>query len=447
MEVGFSLCDITPGPGIYLTGYGHPERLADGVHLPLEATVMVLRENGVEAAVLGLDWCFVDWPLAQEIRAAIRAAAGIPETNILCCCSHTHSAPHTTFMRTIGRTAVDPENKGVQYVRDMIPRLADAVRQAKANLWECAACFAAGRTEVGISRRSVDENGQVSGMAGDPDAIRDPYMTAVRFADRETGRDLGILVHCGAHNTAMGLDRKISSDWCGVMKRRIRDTYPVPVLYLNGAEGDVGPRTNRWLDIPGCPGFSAGAGDGPKSAEEVGYRAASDALRLLENMRDFRTDLPLAVRTGELRLPQKLSMTQEEAENLTARYAETPPEGVLQEVECGVAKTVLEAWKRPPEPELVLEQTVVAFGPVALTPFPFEMFSIFSLRLRKYGPFEYTLLVSQVNGRNAYLPDRGSFAMGGYEPECLKTIRPYVVEPHAGDVAIRQSLALLRKMR
>ena len=164
-------------------------------------------------------------------------------------------------------------------------------------------------------------------------------------------------------------------------------------------------------------------------------------------MRDFRTDLPLAVRTGELILPQKLSMTREEAENLTARYAETPPEGVLQEVECGVAKTVLEAWKRPPEPELVLEQTVVAFGPMALTPFPFEMFSIFSLRLRKYGPFEYTLLVSQVNGRNAYLPDRGSFAMGGYEPDCLKTIRPYVVEPHAGDVAIRQSLALLRAMR
>ena len=111
-----------------------------------------------------------------------------------------------------------------------------------------------------------------------------------------------------------------------------------------------------------------------------------------------------------------------------------------------IAKTLYAAWQEPPEETLELEQTLIAFGPVALVPFPFEMFSIFSLRLRKYGPFEYTLMLSNTNGRNAYLPDRGAFAMGGYEVECLKTIRPCVIKPQAGDLAVSQSLASLRTM-
>ncbi len=44
------------------------------------------------------------------------------------------------------------------------------------------------------------------------------------------------------------------------------------------------------------------------------------------------------------------------------------------------------------------------------------------------------------------MPDRGAFAMGGYEPECLKTVRPYVIKPEAGDLAVAQSLAALRGM-
>ena len=45
MKVGFSVVDITPEPGIYLTGYGMPERLATGVHSPLTATAMVLDDG------------------------------------------------------------------------------------------------------------------------------------------------------------------------------------------------------------------------------------------------------------------------------------------------------------------------------------------------------------------------------------------------------------------
>jgi hypothetical protein len=100
----------------------------------------------------------------------------------------------------------------------------------------------------------------------------------------------------------------------------------------------------------------------------------------------------------------------------------------------------------PPQPELVFVQTVLAFGPVALAPFPFEMFSIFSLRLRKYGPFAYNLLCSCSNGGNGYLPDRAAIAAGGYEISWREKVRAYVTTPEAGDVAITQTLASLREL-
>ena len=117
MKVGFSVVDITPEFGIYLTGYGCPERLAKELHSPLTATAMVLQDGEKSAAVIGFDWCVIDWELTQDIRHAVFEKTEIPEQNILLCCSHTHSAPHTTNMRTLGRSADDPENKGVEYVK------------------------------------------------------------------------------------------------------------------------------------------------------------------------------------------------------------------------------------------------------------------------------------------------------------------------------------------
>ncbi len=447
MKIGFAVSDITPELGIYLTGYGRPERLAEAVHSPLTATAMYLDDGKTKAVVIGLDWCFVDWELTKSIRKAITSATGVPESHILLCCSHTHSAPHTTYMRTLGRVAVDPENKGVDYVFKSIPAIVDAVKRAKEAAKECEAGFSACKTKACTSRRGTDENGKVSMFLCDDDVVHDDNMTTVLFRERETGAPLGILIHASGHNTAMGgYDRSISSDWCGVMKSRINDTYKVPVLFVNGGFGDMGPRSNRWSQNATGKGFSAGGGSGPATASEVGLVAATDALRALSDIRDFRNQLPLAVKVNEVRMPQALSMSESEATRIIASFDAKVENEAEPDLNYQIAKAVAAEYKKPLQPEFIFEQTIVALGPLALVPFPFEVFSVFSLRLRKYGPFQYNLVCGNTNGRNAYLPDRAAFAMGGYEPECLKTIRPYVIKPEAGDLAITQSLAFLREL-
>ena len=446
MKAGFSVVDITPECGIYLTGYGCPERLAKELHSPLTATAMVLQDGEKSAAVIGFDWCFIDWELTQDIRRAVFEKTEIPEQNILLCCSHTHSAPHTTYMRTLGRSAVDPENKGVEQVKKSIPAIVEAVVKAKQSLKEVVASFAEGKTKTGVNRRGMDKNGVVRGFIADPEAIYDDNMTAVRFKDAETMEDIGIMVHCSAHNTAMGNNHYISSDWCGVMKKRVSTRFSnVPVLFVNGAIGDVGPRTNYRIQSETFFGYSAGIGDGPTSVEEVGYRAATDAIGLLENMRDFRSDLPLKTYTTTISVPQEISMSEETAKSILAKYDSSADQSVEPPTEYQLAKIAIETWKLPPQPTFSFEQTLVAFGPLAFAPFPFEVFSIFSLRLRKYGPFQYTLLCSNTNGRNAYFPDRGAIACGGYEVDCRKMVRPYVLKPEAGDLAVSQTLDALEK--
>lgn len=447
MKAGFAVSDITPELGIYLTGYGAPERLANGIHSPLHAGAMVLDDGKQQAAVISLDWCAVDWELTKWIRTEIFKATGIAEKNILLSCTHTHSAPHTILDRTLGRTSVDPESKGVEYAKKSTPAIIDAIIRAKDSMREVTAAFAEGMTETGVSRRGMDRNGVVRGFIADPFAICDNFMTAVHFKDAETMEDLGIMIHCSAHNTAMGLDYRISSDWCGVMKKRIGQRYNVPVIFINGAIGDVGPRTNRWVAGKTFSGYGAGGGDGESAAEEVGSRAATDALKLLENMRDFRSDLPLRINTATITLPQEIHMTEKEAKEIIEKYEGEKGEDGEPSVDYQLAKVAYETWQQPLQPEFSFEQTVISFGPLALAPFPFEVFSIFSLRLRKYGPFQYTLLCSNVNGRNAYFPDKGSIVYGGYEVNCRKTVRPYVLKPEAGDMAVSQTLDSLETLK
>ncbi|MCQ2380045.1 MAG: neutral/alkaline non-lysosomal ceramidase N-terminal domain-containing protein [Victivallaceae bacterium] len=444
MKTGFSIVDITPPLGIFLTGYGRPQRLATNVHTPLTATAMYLADGDAEAAVISVDWCFVDAVLAREIAEGISKVSGVPADGIVISCIHTHSAPHTSYWVDTWRGATDPEQKGLAYAKSCIPALAKAVSDAKSGAREAAIAFKAGKTETGISRRGQHETGEINMLLGDPDMVYDDNLTVARFIDAETKEDLGILVHCSAHNTAMGITTDISSDWCGVMRNRVNTRYSAPVVFLNGAIGDVGPRTRRWFEGEDFRGFSGGCGDGIDSVLEVGYRAANDVLALLENLRDFRNDVRLDVKSSELVLPQEICMTVEKANATLKEF-----EGIDPAVEARLqwAIRALEMWKKPLEPELRWSQALVAIGPLAIVPAPLEVFSILSLRLRKYSPYEYTLLCSNANGFYGYMPDRGAIACGGYEVLMRPAVRPYVFTPDAGDVMVVQCLAGLREMK
>lgn len=417
---GFGQADITPGLGTYLTGYGSSDRSAERILDPLHATALVLQQGKNKVAVVALDWCFICEAITEEIRMEVHKTIGIEPSNIQLSCSHTHSAPHTRTRRTIchGDRKIE---EGLAYVQTVIPAIVQAVRMADDSLTEAEIGFASIESLTGVSRRGVRKDGVCAGFIADPDAVFDPTMTVAHFREHGTRKSLGIMVHYGAHNTAMGNTRDVTRDWCGVMKDRIASQFHCPVLFLNGSEGDVGPRTNYIVSPDGM--LAAGGGDGLDSVREVGYRAATDAVSALTSIREFRSCLNLSVHTAPL----------------VFSYAPLPEEKYLRmEMEHLEKKDLqdgrdyqyclkaLEARQRPVVSSLIFQQTVVAFGPMVLLPLPVEIFSSISLRVRKNSPYPYTLLCSQSNGTHAYLTDREAVARGGYEVETRKMFGPYI---------------------
>lgn len=439
LEVGFGSAVITPPnfkQGVALGGYSHPERIAHEVNDDLNATALMLKQGEETAMIIVLDWLAVHAPAVQAIRAAVAAELNIQPEHIIVAATHTHSAPNT--MTAWGWGEADRE-----YIAGQIPHVVAACRMAESGLTAVRAGVACGRSKIGVNRYTLTLDGDYT-YGQSPDdfmgsdywqmhcndysyeanetAAYDDRMTVIKFV-AESGT-VGTLIHCGAHPTCMGGTAVISRDWCGVMRDRVAAVTKAPVIFLNGAIGDVGPRSNFLLETGK---FSAAGGDGIDAVREVGYRGASEALRLFCRIDEFHDDWSLTVKCEAQKYLHEpladLALARRRADELYPRRAE----GGVYTAEYRYYRAVIEAHKLPAQPDRTLEQTVIAIGPVAIVPMPGEIFSEITLRLRSYSPYGHTLCVSAANDFWGYLvPQSARFrpnysvwmelAFGAYKP-------------------------------
>lgn len=433
LQAGFGRTDITPALGVRLGGYGVKERPAEQILDRLHATAMVVRKGDLLAAVVNLDWICIEEDITARIRAEAAKLTGIPELNISVCTTHSHSVPNTLNFWGWG----ERENA---YIDSVLPAIAEAVRLAQEDLEAVAIGFATTESLVGVNRRGLDDKGNF-GFFGDPQGSFDPTMTVAHFKSGQKTK--GILVHYGAHGTAMGCNRLVSRDWSGVMKDRIEPQIGAPVLFLNGAIGDVGPRTNV---IKRGTRLSAGGGDGIESVREVGYRAATDAIRALVSIREFRSDLPLDVLVEDIFLPYAPLTPLDEARQALEKWAPRKDEWGHPMAEYRHNQAVIEAHTRPLLDGRSFKQTLIRLGPLVVIPMPGEMFAGISLRIRENSPFPYSLCCSVSNGSLSYLPTREARHRGGYETWVGRAAGPYLLADTIDDALVSENLRLLGKL-
>jgi len=198
------------------------------------------------------------------------------------------------------------------------------------------------------------------------------------------------------------------------MVDRIEKQIKAPVMFINGAIGDVGPRTNC-LREDGS--FSAGGGD-IDAVREVGYRAATDALHAFVKIKNYSGDIILDVATEQILFPyaplHDLAKAESELVKLepdknkygTPMYMYAHWSAVVKEYE----KTEQDRAKGK-----TFSQSILRLGDIVIIPFPGEIFSETALRIRKASPFQYTLCTSVTNGCIGYIPTREARHRGGYE--------------------------------
>lgn len=435
LKAGFGCTDVTPKPGVRLGGYGVRERPGEEVLDRLQANAIVLEQNGLKAVVINLDWICIEEYVVDRIREGINKSTGIPNHNITVCTTHSHSVPNTLNFWGWGDTESE-------YIDSVIPEIVRSAEIADSKLQEVSVGIAETESLVGVNRRGTTVEGNVCFNA-DPQGFFDPAMTVIKFTSKE-GVDVGIIIHYGAHGTAMGCNRLISRDWCGVMKDRVQSQYDkAAVLFLNGAIGDVGPRTNRRVG----DGLSAGGGDGIHSVREVGYRGATDAIRALLSIKELRADLKLAVHTEDIFIPYAPLTPLDVAEKEKAKWEPRKDEFGTAMCEYKHNCAVIDAHKKEILKGRNFTQTVIALGPVAIVPMPGEMFSGISLRIRRSSPYQHTLCCSVTNGSLSYLPTREARHRGGYETWVGRAGGAYLLADNIDDALVSENLKLLKAMK
>ena len=427
LRAGVARRDITPPLGVPLFGYPNPQRVAESVRDGLNVTVLVLEQDQVRAAIVSCDLCLPDDDTVAQIRAGVSQKTGIPPLHITVSYTQTHSGPST-------QTAWGWSDRNDTYLAMMTSRAIEAVVDAWNARQPVRVGIAATSSDVGVNRREIGENHQV-GLGVNPWGLYDPTMTVLRFVTL-ADQSLATIIHYGAHPTVLdGSTRAVSRDWPGVMVDRVEHFSKAPAIFINGAVGDIAPRSNTLRAV----------GDGEIALQEVGTRAAMDAMRAFRQIKDFR-DLGLAVHTGTFTMPYRPIAPLDEAVRKVAEYESKKEVYGTPRCEFLHWSAVVKAHEQGGGADgKRFDQTITSLGPVAIVAFPGEVFAETVMRLRKSSPFEYTLSASTTNGSNGYFPTRDSLHRGGYEVWVAKAFGPSILVENIDDVLFEENLKLLRE--
>jgi hypothetical protein len=287
-----------------------------------------------------------------------------------------------------------------------VPGCVKAAEGAWKSLEPARAGFGETRSYVGINRRQVLNDGRVI-LGQNPWGVFDPTMTVIAFTG-SAAKPLFNIVHYGAHCTASGMNREITRDWAGVMIDRLEKESGALTMFINGTEGDTGPRLPNSSTVGNLA-----------YALELGGLAAIDAVRAWRNIKEFR-EPEFGVTGGNITIPYAPLWPLETVQKRLSAYEGKEPPTV--NLEGAVYRTLNDIKARYERGETkpgsyVIPQTLFRIGPAAFIPFCFETFSEIGLRLRAYSPFQYTLTMSNANGAVGYLPAESDLCRGGYEVE------------------------------
>ncbi len=426
---GAARSDITPPLGSLLVGYADPNRLAESVRDPLNATAIVLERGETLVAIVSLDWSIIENETVAEVRAAVAKLIPIKPENVTVCVTHTHSGPAT--FNVFGWAELDRK-----YMDVAVPKIADAVRRAYESRRPVRIGISTTHSDVGVNRREILPDHSIA-FGVNPWGPYDQTMTVIRIVD-ETEKPVATIVHYGAHATSFdGSTKIVTRDWPGVMCDRVEQlTGGVPVLFINGALGDIGPRMANNKTV----------GDGEASMLEVGLRAAGDALRAYRSIHAFG-DVELRTYSETVEIPYApLPPIEGAKQELAKREPATKTPGP-EMAEYLHWKAIVEAHARPPMTDKSFQQTLTQIGSVALVPCPGEAFAEIVLRIRQQSPFDHTLVASVCNGSHGYFVTREARARGGYEVWVAKAFGAQIPAEHVDDWLVESNSRLVRELK
>lgn len=379
-RVGHAVCGITPAESMPMWGYAkfnRPDNMSAGVIHPLMAHAVVFEGGGKKAAVVSLDLGRApDEASVDRIKTAVRENAGVETVMLIG--SHTHHGPALELVRIEGKDQTSLEYTWTYYEtleQKLIALITEAAGKTAPAQW--------GWT-------SVETNQNRNRHTTEAPVPRDEELLLLRVDDME-GKPLALIVSFAGHPTNhIPQDNRYTPDFPHYLRARVRAELNAPVVFLQGAAGDMQCEMDdsQW----GKENFDADVGE--RLAAEVlaalpqieTHPPAAPGIQAIEDTFEFG----LRVDVGNEKFMRRVAFNfaEEFAVSYGRKYAGNR--------------------MRPRMTTLLLNNELAIVGASG------EFFSDLANMLKQGVTGPEVIFAGYCNGHDLYFPTKRAYAQGGY---------------------------------
>lgn len=402
LRAGAARVSIVPPFPTQMGGFHDRVKDFEGVHDELFARAAVLDDGATKLVLIGSDLMAIDAELVRLIRDGITTATDIPESHIMVCCAHNHSAPSYYQKTEKGQDDDEPSLK-----KFLTKQFITAAVEAEKSLRPAKAGFAAGQL-VGATRNRQQKNDLI-----------DPQVGVIRIEELEGRQTIATVFNFTGHPVIIGSQNLLlSGEYPGAASRAVEDLLGGVAVFTQGACGDI--TVHR-------------SGDPFQEIERLGRTVAGEVIKT-SGLLTLTENFPLKAAVKDLSLPARKLPSVDEAKAalekgkaaLESAKQQSATEAAIRLQEdknrvLSMAVVMAQAVADNParrKDELPGEVQVFQLGDILLGAIPGEIFVEYALELRsrvKQETGKSFCLVGYANGYLGYIVTPRAMETGGYE--------------------------------
>lgn len=405
--------DITPASPTMLVGYS--ARKSTGIHDPIYHKIIIIDDGLTEFVLVSSDLCQVSPSEYDHVAALLQSRLGIAPVHFWWSLTHTHSAPEVGVpgLSAVFPGELYPHEADTAYTSLVEQKLIEGIITARGKLAAARLGIGWGFSQANINRRAIGPDGKAS-LGMNPDGATDHRIGLIRL-DKADGTPLALIANYPLHGTVFGPGNlEVSGDIAGVVSTYVEQKTGVPLLFINGAAGNLAPI------------YSVTKSPYAKKETELGQFRVLLGEKILEaNKRILLTTDSVKLFAGSLTIETPRKQGLGWPADLD-RYTRMTPEG-KQMIQLPVRFLKIN------------EDAAIWSAPV-------ELFCEVANAIRDRSPFPYTFYYGYTNGWLGYLPAESEWKYGGYEVE---TVCPYTlsVEKDLSQPVVSYLKGEMRKVR
>jgi Neutral/alkaline non-lysosomal ceramidase, N-terminal len=380
--------DITPNTPKQLLGYG--ARLSTGIHDRIHHRIIALDDGVTQFFLVSSEICLMSPSEYDHVAELLQKKLGINPLNFWWSVTHTHSAPEVGVPGLAEVFMGDRYKHEVEtaYTSFIEQTLINGIIEARQKLQPARLGVGWGFSQASINRRAIDIDGKAS-IGLNPDGAVDRRIGLMRL-EKQDGSPLALVANYPIHGTVLGQDNlEISGDVTGVVSEYVEQKTGVPVLFINGAAGNLAPIYSVYPT--------------PEAGHLSQFRVLLGNKILEANKKILSTSDSVKLFTGSLTLetPRKANLGWPP---YLGNYTSTTKNGI------NMVKLSVRFLK--------------INNDVAIWSAPVELFCEISNEVRERSPFPFTFYFGYTNGWLGYLPTEEEYKHGGYEVDVVCPYTP-----------------------